>query len=229
MSEASRLQFRDVRKTFPARAGERPWNLHIPAFDLASGEHAALTGASGCGKSTFLHLAAGIVRPDAGSICIDGTDITALPESGMDRFRAERIGYVFQEFNLLPGLTALQNVVVRAAFQGGGTALTARAKGLLDRLGLGERMHHRPAELSVGQRQRVAVARALVANPVLLLADEPTGSLDAAAGGLILDELLSLATTQNATLLVVTHDPAIAGRLRKNVAFSTICSATEDR
>ena len=143
-------------------------------------------GRSGCGKTTLLHVIAGISRPDSGAVRIDGCDITRLSEAGRDRFRADKIGYVFQTFNLLPGFSALENVLLGMSFAGGRPD-ASRARKLLERVGLKHRLTHRPAMLSVGEQQRVAVARALANRPKLLLADEPTANVDAAHQQQIID------------------------------------------
>ena len=161
--------------------------LDIKEFHVAAGEQAVLMGRSGSGKTTLLHVIAGISRPDAGVVRIDGCDITRLSEAGRDRFRADKIGYVFQTFNLLPGFSALENVLLGMSFAGTAGPTPARARKLLERVGLKHRLTHRPAMLSVGEQQRVAVARALANRPKLLLADEPTANVDAGHQQQIID------------------------------------------
>jgi len=164
----------------------------------------ALSGASGLGKTTLLHLIAGILRPDAGSIRLAGQEVTALGEASRDRLRALTLGYIFQTFNLLPGFTCLENVLLGMSF-GPGPDRTF-AEQLLRRVGLGERLHHRPRQLSTGQQQRVAVARALANRPKLVLADEPTGNLDAANSREALRLIREACAENGAALLLVSHD-----------------------
>src|SRR5580765_1917458 len=171
------LQLRHVKKSYTEPDGGKLPILDIPQFEVKNAEQMALVGKSGCGKTTLLHTIAGITRADAGEIKIDGIDIANLSEAGVDKVRADRIGYVFQTFNLLPGFTALENVLLGMSFATGRVRLD-RAKHLLERVGLAHRFHHRPAQLSVGEQQRVAVARALGNQPSLLLADEPTANID---------------------------------------------------
>ena len=185
--------------------------LDVERYELARGEQAALLGASGGGKTTLLNVIAGLRTPDSGRVLIDGTDVTKLPEAARDRFRAERIGFVFQTFNLLPAFTALENVLLGMSF-GGGRADRGRAKELLDRVGLSHRLHNRPARLSVGERQRVAVARALANAPSLMLADEPTANVDAANQQTVLDLIRTACRERNVSLLMVTHSPQVAGQ-----------------
>jgi putative ABC transport system ATP-binding protein len=213
---APAIELEDVRKAFVLPGGERIDVLDVPAFTVAAGEHVALEGHSGSGKSTLLHVIAGIMRPDAGRVSIDGIDITRLPEARRDRIRADRLGLVFQQFNLLPGFTALENVLVAMSF-GSGRPDRGRATGLLEAVGLGHRLHHRPAELSVGQQQRVAVARALANRPRAVLADEPTASVDAGHQRQIIDLLRSSCSAQDVALVVVTHAPEVADRFPRRL------------
>ena len=169
----------------------------------------AITGPSGSGKSTLLGLIAGLDKPTAGSIRLDGVEITALPENQMARYRRQKIGYIFQSFHLIPTLTALENVAVPLELNGDGHA-RARAAELLAEVGLHDRQFHYPVQLSGGEQQRVAVARAFACRPPILLADEPTGNLDSAAGRQVIDLILSLHRDQGSTLVLVTHDPALA-------------------
>jgi putative ABC transport system ATP-binding protein len=182
----------------------------VPEFSLGEGELAALRGSSGSGKTTLLHLVAGILEADAGRIVVDGVDIETLDEAGRDRLRAEKIGYVFQTFNLLQGHTALENVELGMAFGRGVDA--ARAHHLLDRVGLADRHHYLPRQLSVGQQQRVAIARALANRPRIVLADEPTGNLDAKRAQEAVDLLLEVCRETGSALLLVSHDPAVLAR-----------------
>ena len=179
-------------------------------------------GRSGSGKTTLLHVIAGISRPDSGVVRIDGCDITRLSEAGRDRFRADKIGYVFQTFNLLPGFSALENVLLGMSFAGGRTD-PARARELLDRVGLAHRLTHRPAALSVGEQQRVAVARALANRPKLLLADEPTANVDSGHQQQIIDLVRQTCREENVALLIVTHTAEVAeqfGRVERLEDFN---------
>ena len=175
------------------------------------GELVAIVGPSGSGKTTLLGLLAGLDRPTTGSVVLDGTDLAALEEDERARLRRERIGFVFQSFQLIPTLTARENVQVPLEL-GGASGAEARAAALLARVGLADRGHHYPAQLSGGEQQRVAIARAFVHSPRILFADEPTGNLDAATGGRIVELLLELNREQGATLVLVTHDPELARR-----------------
>ena len=210
------IELRDVRKSFRLPGGETVDILDVPAFALAEGEQCALEGQSGSGKSTLLHVISGIMRPDAGRVTIDGTDITRLDEARRDRVRADKLGLVFQQFNLLPGFTALENVLVAMSF-GSGKPDRWRAADLLAAVGLSHRLHHKPAELSIGQQQRVAVARALANRPRAILADEPTASVDAAHQRQVIDLVRGTCTEQGVALLLVTHDPAIAAQFPRRL------------
>jgi putative ABC transport system ATP-binding protein len=201
---APALRIYGLRKAFRAPDGEFQPILELAAFEVRAGEQVALAGASGTGKTTLLHLIAGILTADAGAIELAGTDLTRLAESARDRHRALHLGYVFQTFLLLQGYSALENVLLAQMFGAG--ADESRARALLERVGLAERMHYRPAQLSVGQQQRVAVARALAGRPSLVLADEPTGNLDPARAKEALALLRDTCREQGAALLVVSHD-----------------------
>ena len=203
------LLLKDLVKTFTQPDGSVLPVLDIPEFRVAAGEQMVLVGRSGCGKTTLLHVIAGIGRPDSGKVRIDDWDITLMPEAEGDRFRAERIGYVFQTFNLLAGFTALENVLLSMRFARGRPD-RARARQLLDRVGLSHRMTHRPAQLSVGEQQRVAVARALANKPQLLLADEPTANVDAGHQQQILDLVQKTCKEENVALILVTHSNEVA-------------------
>ena len=171
------LQVTDLVKSFPQPGGGQLTVLDVQDFQIAAGEQVALIGQSGGGKTTLLHLIAGLLTPTSGSIRVDNTDLTRLSEQGRDRFRASTIGYVFQTFNLLPAFSAIENVRLGMTF-GHGRHDAARASHLLARVGLADRAHYRPNQLSVGQQQRVAIARSLAGKPKLLLADEPTANVD---------------------------------------------------
>lgn len=203
------IELSGVRKSFPQPEGGRVAILDIDALSIPAGEQLALEGSSGSGKSTLLNVIAGILRPDSGSVRIDGIDITRLAEPQRDRLRADKLGLVFQSFNLLSGFTALENVLVAMSF-GSDRPDRQRASGLLAAVGLSHRLHHRPAQLSTGQQQRVAVARALANRPRVVLADEPTASVDAAHQAQVIDLLRGTCTDQGVALVVVTHAAEVA-------------------
>jgi putative ABC transport system ATP-binding protein len=209
-------------------SGRTGTTVRIPSFFVQRGEQLVLTGRSGSGKTTLLHLAAGILAADAGSIKLDGCELTELSESRRDTFRARTIGYIFQTFNLLPGLTALENVLLSAMFAGRADGVEERARMLLVRLGLEKLMNRRPGTLSVGEQQRVAVARALVNKPLLLLADEPTASLDSINAGAVVQELVRLCDEHDTALVLVTHDPAVTALFERAVPVADIVH-TEER
>ena len=183
-------------------------------LDVAEGEVLAVTGPSGSGKSTLLGLVAGLDTPTAGSIHVAGREITGLDEAALARFRRDTIGYVFQSYHLIPTLTAAENVSVPLEL-GGARDSRGRAESLLAEVGLADRVDHYPAQLSGGEQQRVAIARATAPKPDLIFADEPTGNLDAATGHAILDLLFERRAEAGATLLVITHDPALAARCER--------------
>jgi putative ABC transport system ATP-binding protein len=202
----------------PGDAGQGVRALAGVSLSVQAGECLAITGPSGCGKSTLLNVLGLLDRPSAGRYRFGGQDVQALPMRTLASLRGRCIGFVFQQFHLLPHLSALDNVALPLRYRGLGTAEVVRRAGdALAAVGLAERTAHRPAQLSGGQCQRVAIARALVGRPVLLLADEPTGALDSATGAQVLDLMLALHRERGMTLIVVTHDPAIAGRLPRCV------------
>jgi ABC-type lipoprotein export system ATPase subunit len=203
------LILKNLKKTYRQPDGSELHILDIPAYRIAPGEEVVLIGESGCGKTTLLHVIAGISRPTEGKVRIDDFDLTLMSEPEVDRFRAERIGYVFQTFNLLTGFTALENVLLAMRFARGRPD-KARAKRLLEHVGLGHRLTHRPTMLSVGEQQRVAVARALANRPKLLLADEPTANVDAGNQQAILDLIRQSCREENVALLLVTHSNDVA-------------------
>jgi len=203
------LLLKDVQKSFIEPDGSILPILSIDQFQLAAGEQAVLMGRSGSGKTTLLHIIAGISRPDAGTVQIDGVEVNRLSEAARDRFRADKLGYVFQTFNLLSGFSALENVLLGMSFAGGRSD-AERARHLLERVGLRHRLTHRPAQLSVGEQQRVAVARALANRPKLLLADEPTANVDAGHQQAIVDLLRETCREENVAVLLVTHTPQVA-------------------
>lgn len=177
-------------------------------LSIAKGEKVFLCGPSGAGKTTLLYTLAGLERPQEGQVIIDGTDLYALSRSAQARFRNQRMGYIFQNYHLLPELTALENVMVPGAI--GGLDQRDAAKAALERVGLQHRLDHLPTELSGGEQQRVAIARAIVHQPDLLFADEPTGNLDSRNSAAIMQLLLELVQENSSTLVVVTHDPTLA-------------------
>ena len=179
------------------------------SLGINRGEAVGLVGPSGSGKSTLLMLMAGLERPDSGRIVVDGTDLAALDEDKLARFRGRRIGIVFQSFHLVPTMTALENVALPLELAGEGDAFE-RARAELQAVGLGHRLQHYPAQLSGGEQQRVAIARAIVSNPAILVADEPTGNLDEKTGESIIDLLFALKRDRGATLVLVTHDLNLA-------------------
>jgi putative ABC transport system ATP-binding protein len=205
------LELTDVRKTYQEPGGRRFTVLNVAQFRLAPAEQAVLVGESGGGKTTLLNVIAGITAPDTGQVKIGGVDICRLSEPARDRFRADRIGFVFQTFHLLPAFSALENVLLGMSFSGK-RADRARATQLLERVGLGHRLHNRPAQLSVGEQQRVSVARALANTPMLLLADEPTASVDVANQQAVLELLRESCREQKVALLLVTHSPEVANQ-----------------
>ena len=203
------LLLENIRKSYREPDGGSLPVLEIERFELGHGEQVALVGASGGGKTTLLNVISGITAADAGRVVIDDTEVTGMPEPIRDRFRAERIGFVYQTFNLLPAFTALENVLLGMSFSRG-RADRDRALQLLESVGLSHRLDHRPGQLSVGEQQRVAVARALANQPSLLLADEPTANVDLANQQTILDLVRSACTTGNVSLLLVTHSQDVA-------------------
>lgn len=186
--------------------------LRNVSLEVAPGEFVAVMGASGSGKSTLLHVMAGLTKTDAGSVTVEGQPLAELSDARLTDFRRRRIGLVFQQFNLIPSLTALQNVALPLMAGGGvsGKEVQERAITLLEGLGLGERLEHRPDSLSGGEQQRVAIARALVADPAIILADEPTGSLDSVTGQALCELLKNLNEQEDRAIVVVTHEPAVA-------------------
>ena len=203
------LELHDVKKSFPVPGGDPLQILDVPFFQIAAGELVALEGQSGSGKSTLLNVVSGIMRPDSGQVLIGGLNIVKLAEPQRDRLRADRIGLVFQQFNLLPGFTALENVLAAMSF-GSQASSRGRAESLLDAVGLADRFHHKPAAMSIGQQQRVAVARALANRPRVLLADEPTASIDPSHQQQVIDLLQTTCREEEVALLVVTHAPEVA-------------------
>lgn len=208
MSEAPVIETVDLHRSY--RIGGKSIEV-LRGIDIRihRGERVFLCGPSGAGKTTLLYTLAGLERPERGTVRIDGTDLYGLGRKEQARFRNARIGYVFQNYHLLPELTALENVAVPGAIAG--VDRSAEAMRALERVGLGKRAEHLPAELSGGEQQRVAIARAIVNEPQVLFADEPTGNLDSRNSAEIMGILLDLAAEHRVTLVVVTHDPGLAG------------------
>lgn len=188
------------------------------SLDVPDKQMLAIVGPSGSGKSTFLGLLAGLDRPSSGSILLDEQEITAMSESALARFRREKIGYIFQSFHLIPTLTARENVAVPMELSGERQA-GARAAALLTAVGLGDRLDHYPVQLSGGEQQRVAVARAFASRPPYLFADEPTGNLDSTTGSQVIGLLLDLHRDYRTTLILVTHDHSLASRMQRIVSL----------
>jgi ABC-type lipoprotein export system ATPase subunit len=204
------LDIRQLKKAYAAPEGGTHVVVDVPEFSLAAQAQVALSGESGSGKTTFLNLIAGILAPDSGSIKLNGQELAGLSESARDRVRATSIGYIFQTFNLLQGYTALENVLLGMSFGPG--ADREFAKALLKRVGLEAKLNHLPRQLSTGQQQRVAVARALANRPQLVLADEPTGNLDHANARDALTLIREACRENGAALLLVSHDRDVLGK-----------------
>ena len=202
------VQVSELEKTYPSGESELTV-LQGVEFSLERGQSLAIVGPSGSGKTTLLGLCAGLDVPTAGSIQLLGTQLEALDEDGRASFRGENVGFVFQNFQLIPTLTALENVAVPLELRGI-TASDERARALLDKVGLAERLDHYPIQLSGGEQQRVALARAFINQPAILFADEPTGNLDGSNGSHIIDLLFELNAQQQTTLVLVTHDLGLA-------------------
>jgi putative ABC transport system ATP-binding protein len=216
MSASPLVAARDVHRDY-ARSGAPVHAVRGVTLDVATGEYVAIVGPSGCGKSTLLNLLGAIDRPTTGTVSIGGVVVSGLPDRDATRFRLTRIGFVFQRFYLLPVLSASENIELPMAEAGVEPAeRRRRARELLGYVGLGERADHRPSELSGGEQQRVAIARALANRPAVLLADEPTGELDAKTGGDVI-ALFEQLNRDGTTIIVVTHDETLAGAARRVV------------
>ena len=225
---AAVIQLEQVRKAFRTPAGEVVPILDVERFEVAAGEQVALEGHSGSGKTTLLNVISGIMRPDSGSVVLDGVDLAKLPEAARDRVRADRLGLVFQQFNLLPGFTAIENVLVAMAFSSSRPD-RSRAEALLASVGLSHRLGHKPAALSVGEQQRVAVARALANRPRVLLADEPTASVDPGHQQQVVDLLKQTCERENVALVVVTHTPEVAEQFPRRVRIESFNRVLQKR
>jgi putative ABC transport system ATP-binding protein len=210
-----------LTKTYPS-GGRTLTVLHEVNFQVAAEEVVAILGPSGSGKTTLLGLLAGLDRPSTGRVLLDGFNLSALTEDERAEFRSRNVGFVFQTFHLIPTLSALDNVLVPLELAGvsSRSGMRSRAEGLLERVGLADRGHHYPAQLSGGEQQRVALARAFANEPKILFADEPTGNLDQATGAHVIDLLVELNRESRTTLVLVTHDLALAGRASRVVRLS---------
>lgn len=222
------LDVRGLTRTY--RSGDRDLTvLRDVSFAIDAGTTCAIVGPSGSGKTTLLGLCAGLDQPTAGSVLLDGEHLADIDEDGRARLRRDRVGFVFQTFQLIPTLRAIENVAVPLELCGESNA-AERAAGILDRVGLGARLDHYPAQLSGGEQQRVALARAVAAQPRLLLADEPTGNLDGETGRLVIDLLFGLQTYHAMTLLLITHDGEIARRCDRiaRISDGRMCDAESE-
>lgn len=217
------LQIGKLKKSYRSPDGQTTVVVDVPSFEMNDAEQVALRGGSGSGKTTFLNMIAGILSADSGSVKIGDYDMTNAGEGGRDNIRAQNLGYVFQTFNLLQGYTALENVEMGMIFGKG--VERKKATALLERMGLKDRLNYRPKQLSVGQQQRVAVARALANNPRLVLADEPTGNLDRARALEALDLIREVCRENGAALLLVSHDEEILARFEDQRDFAAINQA----
>ena len=217
------LTITDLQKTYVSPEGTQNRIVDVPYFEMEEGTQMALKGSSGTGKTTFLNLIAGILHADNGQIVIAGEEMTALSESGRDTLRASQIGYIFQTFNLLHGYTALENVVLGMMFGNG--IDTEFAQHLLERVGLSDRMRYSPSQLSVGQQQRVAVARAVANRPRLVLADEPTGNLDYHHANEAIALIREICHENSAALLTVSHDVGVLAQFEEATDFAQVNQA----
>jgi len=221
------LELKNVKKSYVEANGHTLPILDISTFSVPQGEQMVLWGPSGSGKTTLLHVIAGITSADSGSIQIDGVDITTLSEAGRDRFRAAKMGYVFQTFNLLPAFTASENVLLGMTFARGRRDHN-RAQQLLGRVGLSARASHKPGAMSVGEKQRVAVARALANRPRLLLADEPTANVDPTNQQNVVDLIRETCHEEKIALILVTHATEVAEQFDRVVRLEEINQAVAE-
>ncbi len=218
------IEIRDLQKEY-GHSGSAVLACRVRELSVARGEQVALIGRSGVGKSTLLNIIAGLVLPSSGTVRVADIDVPSLSEGGRDRFRARHIGMVFQTFNLLQPFTAYENVVLGALFAHRADRETRlRAVDLLERVGLGDRTHHRPNQLSVGQMQRVAICRALINRPDLILADEPLGNQDPETGRQVLALLLQIARDEGRTVVMVTHDMNSAALMQRTVDLAALAA-----
>jgi putative ABC transport system ATP-binding protein len=213
MNSSPVLEVQGLSKTYRGANGALTVIRDIN-FSLGQGSTCAILGPSGSGKTTLLSLCAGLDQPSTGEVRLDGVSLSSLDEDGRARLRNERVGFVFQSFNLIPTLTAIENVMVPLELRGGSDA-RKHASELLGKVGLGERLTHYPAQLSGGEQQRVAVARAFINRPKILFADEPTGNLDAETGHVVIENLFGLNAEAGTALVLVTHDPELAERAQR--------------
>jgi len=213
MNSSPVLDVQGLTKTYRSGNGALTVIRDI-SFSLAQGATCAILGPSGSGKTTLLSLCAGLDQPSAGEVRLDGVRLGDLDEDGRARLRNERVGFVFQSFNLIPTLTAIENVMVPLELRGGSDARKQAAE-LLGKVGLGERLTHYPTQLSGGEQQRVGVARAFINRPKILFADEPTGNLDAETGHVVIENLFGLNAEAGTALVLVTHDPELAERAQR--------------
>jgi putative ABC transport system ATP-binding protein len=220
------LEARSLSKEYPSGT-HRLTVLRDVSFAVPDGARVAIVGPSGSGKTTLLGLLAGLDTPTRGTVLLDGVDLGALDEDARARVRGEKVGFVFQSFQLIPSLSALENVQVPLELRGDRDAVT-RARELLERVGLGDRGHHLPAQLSGGEQQRVAIARAFVNRPKLLFADEPTGNLDAGTGGRIIELLETLNRDAGTTIVLVTHDASLAERTQRIIRLRDGAVVSDD-
>lgn len=212
------IQLKNVIKT--VRSGTEDLTiLNDVSFDIPDGEFVAVTGASGSGKSTLLGLIAGLDAPSSGHILIDEDEVTAMTEDALAKIRSEKIGFIFQSFHLIPSLTAYENILIPMEILGLSN-VRERASALLDQVDLTNRGHHYPAELSGGEQQRIAIARAFANSPKILLADEPTGNLDSKNGQHIFELMKTLHATNHVTLVLVTHDGALAAKAQRQIILA---------
>ncbi|MBI2662405.1 ABC transporter ATP-binding protein [Candidatus Woesearchaeota archaeon] len=213
------LHFKDVWKTY--LMGEQP--LHVLKninVEIYQGDFTAILGPSGSGKSTLMNLVGILDVPSKGSIYLDGHDISKLSETELAKIRGKKLGFIFQQFNLIPTLTALENVILPTIFQNmSEPSRLEKSQKMLAKVGLADRMHHKPTELSGGQQQRVAIARALMNNPEIILADEPTGNLDSHSGRQIMEMLLNLHSQEHKTIILVTHDTHLVQHVERTISL----------
>ncbi len=208
-------QRKDLLVVEDLRMVYRVGKIDVPALrgidmTVKEGEFVAIMGPSGCGKSTMLHVLGGLLRPSAGRVFVDGVDISAISDAARTDMRREKVGFVFQRFNLLPTLTAMDNIDLARRIRGNGTPNASEVRRILRLLGLENKMYHKPSELSGGEQQRVAIARAIINRPKILLADEPTGNLDSDNSQMVLRMLQELNLKYRQTILMITHDPEVA-------------------